>query len=780
MVDAASAWRKQLMQYLKTRLSGTAARMAAVPAALCAALAAGAADDNAMFSVSTNGAIVTVCRSAEWTTSEKTFSQSFPDVATVRKLVFDMPDLFQFDFVPSEASDLPDGIEIASGQMRVRGADALGTGPLVLGGGGNGLYLGKIVARNSGMLEISNKVVFAHADSQVVAPGLADYPVIRSLGIANASFRPWLGRVSGDSRITLSLTGSDNEALAGIRLSGALKPFELGDGTLRVARPSLSPFFDYVGTAADRAASRFTVSADNLAIEAAAGADVELGLPIDMATATKTTATATPANASFENGETGWTLTKLSGAGEKVGVKENGGASNLDIEGRTSAGTHYCVMRCLHRLAANSPVAIPDAQGEWFVALCAATRSKYYSYGIEMKVRFTSAADGTVYYEKTLPARDDYHNAFTEFEVGPFNLPAGSYYLQFETTKPAEDADKWSILAIDDIRVFCRRAVQTALAKTGAGRVALCGIGASGAVFSANAGTLAVSESVLDDVAANVSDGGTLELSTGVSGGTGGFLISVASGGTLRLTDVSCSNLVANGSFEANAITDNRGFDALTPNGWTLEKLAENDGNRDGSGVQSNGCVVSSAHPWTTAGDKTAYLRQRTRLSQTVSVPESGIYRFSFARARRDYSVSFEGFTLKASVGGQEFDSVSTDPGVFERFSHTVELSAGDNTVAFETCGGNDNVGPMFFIDDVRLSKVSPLGELDNVAIDMAAGSTLLLDLEDEAEVTMPAFSVGGREIAGHGAAISRAGVAVSGKGAVRAGKVAATVIHMR
>lgn len=753
-------------------------------AAFAAAVFIGAtvrAADNEKFVVSTNGTTVSVSRNHDYSVSGLwQFTQSFPDGTLVRKLVFDMGDVVEFAFLPEEASALPEGIEVVWGQMRIQRADALGTGPLVLG---NSVHPGQFVPYNSGMIDVSNKIVFANASSRILAPGLVNYPTVRALGSGSAEIRPWLGRASGDSRVCLSLSGEGNEALPGIRLSGALQPFEIGDGTLRIGRGAQSPFFSCEGSAADKAASRYLVSADSLTLDAAANADVELGVPLDMANATKTVAVVTPTNGSFEDGETGWTFSQLTGGGSKIGVKENGGASNLGISGTTTSGTKYFVMRCLHRLTGSSAITIPDVGGEWFVGLAAATRNAYYSYKIQVKVRFTSVSDSSVYFENTLPARSGYHNDFAEYEVGPFDLPAGEYYLSLETTKPEEDTDKWSMLAVDNVHVRCIGKVDTALTKMGTGRVALGGANAKDATFAANAGTLALGDSVLDGVSATVANAATLEIAPGVMGGADGLSVSVAAGGTLKLTDISASNLLSNASFEADAITTSYGFEAKSPTGWTMVRLEENTGNGSNSGIQTNGCSVSSGHPTTSAGVKTAYLRQKTRLSQTVNVPESGNYRFSFARARRDYSgngANYDDFSLKASVGGHEFAAITATSTTFERFSQIVALPAGENTVTFETDGDNAFNGPMFFIDDVRLSKVSPLGELDGISLEMAQGSTLHLDLADEAEVSMPVFSVGGEEVNGRRGAIARAGVTVSGEGNIVVGKVGATVISLR
>lgn len=762
-----------------------------IPHALASAALAGAAimaasvalaDDNEKFAVTTNGTTVSVSRNPAYVPASGLwqFTQSFPDGAVVRKLVFDMGDMTEFAFLPDEPSALPDGIEVVWGQMRIQRADALGAGPLVLG---NSVHPGQFVPYNSGMIDVSNKIVFANASSRILGPGLINYPALRSLGTTGETIRPWLGRASGDSRINLSLTGDGNEALAGIQLSGALKPFEIGDGTLRIADSARSPFFSYEGSAADGAATHYLVTAESLALDAAANADVELGIPLDLATATKTVADLAPQNGSFEDGDTGWTFAQLTGAGSKIGVRENGGASSIGISGTTQSGSKYFVMRCLHRLVGNSAVVIPAGIESCYVGFSAATRSSYYSYKIEVKIRFTSASDSGVYFEKTLPARSGYHNAFTAFEVGPFDLPAGEYHLSLETTQPAEDTDKWSMLAVDDVRVRCVGKVDTALAKTGAGRVAISGAAAVGATFAANAGTLAVGDSVLDGVSATVAAGGTLEIAPGVTGGVDGYSVSVAAGGTLKLTDVSASNLIANASFEADAITKSAGFEAMSPAGWAMATLESNAGNGSGSGIQSNGCAVSSVHPLTAAGVKTAYVRQKTRLSQTVNVPESGNYRFSFVRARRDYSgngANYDDFSLKASVGGHEFADISTGTGSFERFSETVALGAGENTVAFETSGSNSYNGPMFFIDDVRLSRIVPLGELGDAAVSMSPGSTLLLDLADETEVELPRFTVGGTEVNGRRAAVSRAGVTVAGEGDIRVGKITPTVLILR
>lgn len=727
-----------------------------------------AAAGEPVFTVTTNAEtkVVTVRRTNN---EEGAFTQSFPDANSVRKLELRYDGSVACSYEPKEASALPDGIEIKNGQWRFASTTAFGTGPIKVGGWSNAGA--QVVFTVAGEYDIANDVCLAYVDSKVIASGAA-HVTLHSLSVpAGVDVTPWIGRASGETRITLGLDGSENY-LKGIRLSGKFSPFDLKGGTIRLSADAQRPFFDYVGADDDKAASVFSVDAEPLTLDAQAGADASMGLPLKLVGVEKEIAVK-PANNSFESGNGDWTWAKVdSSAGSQVGSMENG-STWLKTGCNTPDGTHYYVLRCLHKLTSSGTVHL-DAAKNWFVSMLNAPRpdgdNKYNSWQIALTVRLTNQATKEVF-TGIRPAQSAYYD-FKSFEVGPFDLPEGDYTIEFETSWPGSelDANKWSALAIDAVRLVRKQHVANSIVKTGAGRVVMDGVTAEGTAFTVEDGTFALQGGQANDVKVDVKSGATYEFGLGLTRGAEGMTVDVAAGGTFSLRETEGS-LIKNGSFESPGTS---GFEARAPERWAYSRVRTITGQDAGCGLQKNGSAVTGEGPFTTFGEQTAYLRNGYRLTQAVSVPVAGTYLFSFVRARRNKpEYDWNDFSLKASVSkdddAHEF-TVTLSSEAFESFEQELELSAGTYQVSFETIGANSQNGIMAFVDGVSLSSptVYPIGDVQDVTVNLKAGSTVRLD--NIAEVHIQNVLVNGRRINGGVGHLRSAGVAVEGAGVLRMG----------
>ena len=733
--------------------------------AALAGLAGVAAAGEPVFEVKTNEAtkVVTVRRTNN---EEGAFTQSFPDASSVRKLELRYDGSVACSYEPKEASALPDGIEIKNGQWRFASTAAFGTGPIRVGGWSDAGA--QVVFIAAGEYDIANDVCLAYVDSKVIASDAA-HVTLHSLSVpAGVDVTPWIGRASGETKITLGLDGSENY-LKGIRLSGKFSPFDLKGGTIRLSADAQGPFFDYVGTDADKAASVFSVGAESLTLDAQAGADASMGLPLKLVGVEKEIAVK-PANNSFESGNGDWTWAKVdSSAGSQVESVENG-STWLKTGCNTSDGTHYYVLRCLHKLTSSGTVHL-DAAENWFVSMLNAPRPDYNSWQIALTVRLTNQTTKEVFTD-IRPAQSAYYD-FKSFEVGPFDLPEGDYTIEFETSWPGSelDAKKWSALAIDAVRLVRKQHVANSVVKTGAGRVVMDGVTAEGTAFTVEDGTFALQGGQANDVKVDVKSGGTYEFGLGLTRGAEGMTVDVAAGGTFSLRETEGS-LIKNGSFES---PETSGFEAKTPERWAYSRVRTITGQDAGSGLQKNRGSVTKDGPWTTFGEQTAYLRNGYRLTQAVRVPVAGKYLFSFVRARRNRSgdYDFSDFSLKASVskdGDKHEFMVDLSPKTFESFEQVLELSAGTYQVSFETIGENTQNGIMAFVDGVSLSSQAtyPIGDVQDVTVNLKPGSTVRLDNVEEVHIQN--VLVDGRRIYGNTSHLKAAGVTVEGQGVLRMG----------
>lgn len=722
------------------------------------------AEESSAFLVTTNGTTVTALRTNDLENAQLT--QSFPDGDIVRKLILTRYNNTPCCFFPTEDSALPDGIDIELGQWRIRRAGALGTGSVKLGTASNPAQL---VNDQGGVMDVTNKLIAANTESQILATSASHYFILRSLGVTNGVAGPKIGRTSGVSRMTLALTEESNDYLGNIFLMGALSPFAIDGGTIRIAANASSPFFSYVGRAEDKANARFEVTGKPFTIDAKPGTDVSFGLPLDLQGRAVDAYLADEEQVPYCNFETsgGWSCAKVdSKVGGTVGRTQNGSetAATYNLtEYPTPCGDYYYILRCLQKMTSTGTVKISESASDWYVSVYAASRRKNSSYLIAITIRLTNTSTKEVF-TAVLPAQKE-HYAFKQFKVGPYNLSAGEYTVELETSWPGAsiDGNYWSAVAVDNIQLF--RPVYTAnkIVKTGEGRVALDGVTAKNTQLEVEGGTLGLKQCSADSVVATVKAGGAFELGPEVAR-QNGLTVNVAEGGAFALNELA-GQLVKNSSFEADGL---HSFEKWTPTSWTWTLVAANAGNGNGSGLQQNGGTVTTSGPYTDYGQMTAYLRSSYRLSQTVQVPADGTYRFSFVRARRarnDYAWST--FHLKATVSNDSKDLVYEDISLsgtqYERFAQDVTLKAGACTIAFETYGENVQNGPVAFIDDVSLSPVTAIGDVQDVTVNLSRGS--LLRLENVNPVHIQNVTVDGTPVNGGRGALKAAGVTITGAG---------------
>ena len=114
----------------------------------------------------------------------------------------------------------------------------------------------------------------------------------------------------------------------------------------------------------------------------------------------------------------------------------------------------------------------------------------------------------------------------------------------------------------------------------------------------------------------------------------------------------------------------------------------------------------------------------------------------------------------------------------FERSTTRVNLTAGEHTLMFST-GSSSVLYAAIFIDDVRLMPVEGTNTLDGNALAFASGATL--DLQNAELVYIGGgVTVDGRVVKGTANTLRRAGVTVTGAGAIQIGPPQGTVVIIR
>ena len=599
---------------------------------------------------------------------------------------------------------------------------------------------------------------------------------IKSVGVTddNVSRKFGIGRSNDNScKITLALTDPESEGIGQYVLRGGGMDLTFDGGTVKASPKTSDVFFNATGNMTPVA----HVTKNGVTFDTA-GADTELGLTLAFdgpKAITNVVQTVEPENWSFETGSFSPWSPNAGGVNETSSVQNNTSAFMNDSPGNhveefcTTNGSKFAVLR--RYASITQTVSLPTA-GLWRVAYERGCRphTGYPAQALSLTVSLGGDANATVSPAQPSVAVYPFRRETTDL----FELEAGSHVLKF-TSGPHNSANYAVLLdAIRLERCEVEPAPDGPLVKTGIGSLAVTNLVTDGLVAVSN-GTLTVRKAALDGAPVEVAAGGTLELyATKLTNAT----VNVAAGGTLRLRDGDGKNFVANGSFEDN-LFPGVGYQAYSQNGGPRGWKMNYDVSSDIPGIQVNGSAMSNKGPDTDYGCTTAYLRQQARLQQTVTVPADGTYEVSFMHACR-FGYNSYTIPLTCLIDGVAVASNGTRTANygFERSTTRVDLTAGEHTLMFST-GSSSVLYAAIFIDDVRLMPVAGTNTLDGNALAFASGATL--DLQNAELVYIGGgVTVDGRVVKGTANTLRRAGVTVTGAGAIQIGPPQGTVVIIR
>ena len=308
--------------------------------------------------------------------------------------------------------------------------------------------------------------------------------------------------------------------------------------------------------------------------------------------------------------------------------------------------------------------------------------------------------------------------------------------------------------------------------KTGAGVWSFSGVAVSNAAFTVEEGTLSFHGLALDNASVTVLKDATVRTLAATLAES--VRVGVQAGGTWVLSDLNAS-MLSNGGFESQQFS----FQPATPTDWNLA-VVEATANNKGSGLLHNGDAVFGEIV-AAEGTEAAYLREKTALSQPVTVTKEGDYRLSFARAFRKYAKSHQ-IPVTVFVDGAEIGTaagVSEWTSTFDYFAFDLFLTAGSHTIRLETgTTAAPELGEMVFIDDVRLEKVMPMEDVSGV-VRLEPGATLVL--ANSRRCRLLNVWVGEEKLTtGNATTLASRGVIVQGSGKVWLGTPPGAVILVR
>ena len=734
-----------------------------IPSLFAAAVAAFSLPSGADISVTTNGTVVTVAGAGE-------LHEAFlaPDVTAV---IFDGGSDKQIKYFPAAASTYTGGTKIAGGQLFVSRGDSLGSGSVEIGTTTEAALMAKDCE-----VMIPNKVEFARSGSYAVGFGdSVGRLTLKALGTKGSQYHTVrLGRaIAGNvGRVTLSLTDEASDPVSRYILQGNMK-LTLDGGTIKARQDATIPFF----ALASAATAEITVTTNGVTFDAVSGATLQPGQPMTFQAAREMLVRETcyPENWDFEDNTTGspWVFTCY-GVNRESSVK----TSPTAWDGQGAYPPHekrYAMLR--KQTVLSTDVNVPS-EGMWRVSFLRGCRSGFSS-GMTLSVIVDGVTNTTF-----AAISGSYDCNFTNLVSEPVPLAAGSHTIAFDVYGAGESTYSLNIDAVTLERVETLSIYGT-VKKTGEGQVILSGQDLIGVPVVAEAGTLTLNGTTLQNGTVTVKSGAVVEIEDTtvgehinvVAGGTNVWrnsmlsentAISVAAGGVLCLTDFG-ANIVANGSFEQNG--PQTYAPGTIPTGWTWTR-EENLGTiNDNGGMQGDGGTLSASGPYTPAGSVTAFLREACSFKQQISCTAAGKYRVSLLAADRKGDYHSERVPIYVKVGD---DVVLTIPARescadYTRYSVDVDLAAGNYELKILTGkAATPALGSIVFVDDVRVCKIEPLGALENGEIRFASGAEINLDLVDGLDVKK--VFVNGVQIRGGNATLRNAGVIVTGSGKIQAG----------
>lgn len=659
------------------------------------------------------------------------------------------------------------GLVVEVGQVRVKGPHALGTGPVTLAAEGSPFFAEADV-------RLPNKVIFAKPETWVGSTGGALYNLtLTSVGTAgdNTEHAVYLGRANGAfSRAALSLTQADSEPVSVVKLRGGL---DFGiDGGVIAARPdAASPFFD-CSKLAVTSAPVAKVSRNGFSFDAAAGANTELGLTLQLAEAYMTTnyppAEGAFANPGFESGFDGWTYGQTSTSAETIANPQaNSSGFTLDADWKTTDGDKYAVLRRENWMKGSFTV---PSNGLWRVSFKMSCRSEdqYRGYLIPVTVRIDD--------REALAIGEREKHAFEVFSTQPVELTGGSHAIRVETGAGTVGYDSllfdaFGVEAVEEVRM-----PMAPVTKLGEGRLTITNLVTDGRV-AVSGGTLALEDYNLAGATVPVAANARLEL----CGGTlARAAVTVAANGTLGIGPA--RNLILNGDFESDWLdpTCGGGTYSQVPSlqgGWTFDRL---NGQTAVSGVQKNGGTMSESWYATPSGDMTAFIRSSTQMKCTIRIPADGTYRLSFLHCARNYADSYN-LPIYVKVDGETNLTVAARAAYYDytRATADLELSAGSHELALEV-GGDTRSGALLLVDDIRLQRVDAAAQtIVDSRIDLATGS--IVDLRNVGPLTLAGgVFVDGVKFTGNRTRLAQRGVVVTGDGQIQVGPPDGTILLVR
>ena len=183
----------------------------------------------------------------------------------------------------------------------------------------------------------------------------------------------------------------------------------------------------------------------------------------------------------------------------------------------------------------------------------------------------------------------------------------------------------------------------------------------------------------------------------------------------------------ANGSWEAG----------IQGAGWSFD-VGANERNQSGISLRSGPWANGAGVPF---GDCCAFIQQRGRIAQTVTVSQDGVYEVSFSTKRR--TVFYANHDFRLVCAGMVLGAVTTRPqDDWKRYTfHTPVLKAGvPFELAFEGLNRGDNTDRASLIDEVSLRRVADGGTPSPAAfagasLELSDGAALELDFDGMVEL---------------------------------------------
>lgn len=682
-------------------------------------------------------------------------------------------------------------LDIQKGQFIVKDVRHVGVGPIVTAGDGTLLFcdVDAVVTQKVTFGGTAGRVA-GYTDKSATGAGSVTLTSVKSTEKVNGFNRVLVGRSSNSAyaKACLSLTGADSEPFDRLDVDGNTQ-VTFDDGTIQVPATAANPFVRLTATGTDKT---FVVGPRGVAFDTAEGVDVSLGVSPTFAGAMKVTnyvSSVEIEKGSFEGSTTsaatnGWNSTvnewdEKSQRGKNTEAFVTATRDGVTRNWTTPFGDYYYHLRRGATLSREVPV---SEAGLWRLSFWSGCRPpNNSSTGYSQKITTTVLIDETVVL--TIPAvtsMDDLY-PFKEFKTEAVPLTAGTHTIKLvhsgscPTSSGGKNYDYFVLERCEE------STVDGGFVKKGVGRLTVDDITTPSPV-TVSAGSLFLAGTTLDDAVATVADGAKLELAAPTL--TDGAKVTVVAGGTLVLRDDS-DNLVANGSFETPT-TEN--YSTKFSSDWTrslTDEPSAQHGNKDGAGIRSDSSTAMTAPENAPDGTQVAYLRNYTKIAQTLKVDRTGAYRLSFSQSVRSGS-SFKGSYTKlcmhARIDGSEILSAGPFPDepeyAYKSFERIVQLEAGEHVLSFDVTGDSTTSGIMLYLDAVKLVPYVGVRDIDVGELHLASGSTLKLDYDGKMHVQN--VFVDDVKVNGGKSALVNAGVMVSGPGRLSVGDKLGGLILMR